>query len=74
MTDEDILNIKKENVGNLSTFQEKFIILCNNGYKVWKNRKKIKIQIRSLENNFFLKNEWRFSLEIFTAYSIQLVQ
>ena len=30
---------KKENIGNLNTFQEKFIILCNNDYKMWKNRK-----------------------------------
>ena len=25
---------KKENIGNFNTFQEKFIILCNNGYKI----------------------------------------
>ena len=32
---EDIFKFKKkENVGNLNTFQEKFIILCNNGYKI----------------------------------------
>ena len=41
-----------ENIGNLNTFQEKLIILRNNGYKIWKNRK-LKIQNRSLENNFF---------------------
>ena len=45
---------KKENIGNLNTFQEKFIILCNNGYKVCKIEK-LKIQNRSLENNFFSK-------------------
>ena len=46
---EDILNFKKENVGNLNTFQEKFIILYNNGYKIWKKSKKLKIHTE--ENN-----------------------
>ena len=26
--------LKQENVGNLNTFQEKFIIISNNGYKI----------------------------------------
>ena len=26
--------LRKENVGNLNTFQEKFIVLCNKGYKI----------------------------------------
>ena len=33
------LILKNENVGNLNTSQEKFIILCNNGYKIWKIEK-----------------------------------
>ena len=31
--------LKKENIDNLNTFQEKLIILCNNGCKIWKNKK-----------------------------------
>ena len=39
MTEWRYYKLKKKNVGNLKTFQEKFIILCNNGYKILKNRK-----------------------------------
>ena len=40
---EDILNLKRENIGHLNTFHEKFIILWDNGYKIWKNRKNEKL-------------------------------
>ena len=39
MTEWRYFKFNNENVGNLNAFQEKFIILRNNGYKIWKNRK-----------------------------------